>query len=48
LRLAYRFSPLSSRQEHSSIQEDKELDELRVLPLVLKVAGRRLASIQLG
>ena len=31
-----------------SIQIDVELEELRALPLVLKVARRRLASMQLG
>jgi hypothetical protein len=43
-----RFSPLSSRQEHGSIQTDMELEELRVLHLNLKAAGRILASRQLG
>jgi hypothetical protein len=43
-----RFSPLSSRQEHGSIQADMRLEELRIPPLVLKAARRRLASRQLG
>jgi hypothetical protein len=38
-----RFSPLSSRQEHGSIQAGMGLEELRVLHLVLK-ANRKLAS----
>jgi hypothetical protein len=43
-----RFSPLSSRQEHSSVQMDMGLKELKVLLLALKTARRRLASGQLG
>ena len=39
-----RFSPLSSRQEHGRAQADVGLEELRVPPLVLKAASRRLAS----
>jgi len=45
--LAYRFSPLSSRQEHGSIQKNM-VQELRVLRLHLKAARRRLTSRQLG
>jgi hypothetical protein len=41
-----RFSPLSSRWEHGSIQAGMGLEELRVPPLVLK-AARRLAPRQL-
>jgi len=43
-----RFSPLSSRQEHGSVQTAKRLEELRVLPLVLKAASRILASRHLA
>jgi hypothetical protein len=43
-----RFSPLSSRREHGSIQAGMAQEELRVLLLHLKVARRRLASSQLG
>jgi hypothetical protein len=43
-----RFSPLSSRWEHGSIQANVGLEKLRVLPLVPKAARRRLASKQLG
>jgi hypothetical protein len=42
-----RFSPLSSRQEHSSIQAGLVQEELRVLHLYLKASKRRLASRQL-
>jgi hypothetical protein len=42
-----RFSPLSSRQGHGSIQAGMVWEELRVLHLHLK-ADRRLASRQLG
>ena len=42
-----RFSPLLSRQEHGSIQADG-MEELRVPPLILKTAKRRLASMELG
>jgi hypothetical protein len=42
-----RFSPLSSRREHGSIQIDMVQEELRVLHLHLK-AARRLSSKQLG
>jgi hypothetical protein len=42
-----RFSPLSSRWEHGSIQADMGLEELRVTSLVPK-AARRLASRELG
>jgi hypothetical protein len=45
---AQRFSPLSSRREHGSVQVDMGLEEQRVPPLVLKAARRRLASRQLG
>jgi hypothetical protein len=47
LGLAQRFSPLSLRQEHGSVQEDVGLEKLRVAPLVSKAAQRRLASKQL-
>jgi len=43
-----RFSPVSSRQEHDSIQAGMVQEELRVLHLHLKAARRRLASGQLG
>jgi hypothetical protein len=43
-----RFSPLSARQEHGSIQASMVLEELRVPPLVQKAAGGRLASKKLG
>ena len=43
-----RFSPLSSRQEHDSIQAGMVQEELRVLHLLLKAASRRLTSRQLG
>jgi hypothetical protein len=43
-----RFSSLSSRQEHGSIQAGMVQDELRVLYLYLKAAKRILASRQLG
>jgi len=43
-----RFSPLSSRQEHDSIEADVWLEELRVLLLVPKAARGRLAFKQLG
>jgi len=43
-----RFSSLSSRQEHGSIQADMGLEELRVPPLVPKAARRRLGTRQLG
>jgi hypothetical protein len=42
-----RFSSLSSRWEHGSIQTDMGLEELRVLHLHPK-ADRRLAPRQLG
>jgi hypothetical protein len=37
-----RFSPLSSRWEHGSFQADRVQEELRVLHLDLKAAGRIL------
>jgi hypothetical protein len=43
-----RFSPLSSRQEHDSVEADVWLEELRVLLLVPKAARGRLAFKQLG
>jgi hypothetical protein len=43
-----RFSLLSSRQEHGSIQAGMVQEELRVLHLDLKAASRILASRQLG
>jgi hypothetical protein len=42
-----RFSPVSSRQEHSSIREGMVQEELRVLHLHLKAARRILTSRQL-
>jgi hypothetical protein len=42
-----RFSWLSSRQEHGSIQASMVQEELKVLPLLLKSIRRRLASKQL-
>jgi hypothetical protein len=42
-----RFSPLSSRWEHGSIQAGMVQKELRVLHLHLKAAQRRMASRQL-
>jgi hypothetical protein len=38
-----RFSPLSSKQEHGSVQAGMMQEELRVLNLHLKAARRRLA-----
>jgi hypothetical protein len=43
-----RFSALSSRQEHGSIQAGMVQEELRFLHLYLKAANRILASRQLG
>jgi hypothetical protein len=43
-----RFSPLSSRWEHGSVQAGIVQEELRVLYLHLKAARRRLAFRQLG
>jgi hypothetical protein len=43
-----RFSPLSSRQEHGSIQAYMVQKELRVFHLHLKAASRTLTSRQLG
>ena len=43
-----RFSPLSSRQEHGSIQAGMVQEELRVPHFHLKAASRILASRQLG
>jgi hypothetical protein len=43
-----RFSPLSSRWEHGSIQEGMWQAELRVLCLHPKAATGRLTSRQLG
>jgi hypothetical protein len=48
LGLAYRFSPLSSRWEHGSIQAGMVQEELRVLCLHPKAASGRLTSRQLG
>ena len=48
MELAYRFSPLSSRWEHGSIQAGMVQEELRVLHFYLKAARRILASRQLG
>jgi hypothetical protein len=45
---AQRFSPLSSRQEHGSIQGGMAQAELRVLHLHPKAASGRLTSRQLG
>jgi hypothetical protein len=42
------YHPLSSRQEHDSIQAGMVQAELRVLHLHLKAASRILASRQLG
>ena len=42
-----RFSPLSSRKEHGSIQAGMVQEELSVLHLHLKAASRMLASRQL-
>jgi hypothetical protein len=39
-----RFSPLSSRQEHGSMQAGMVLEELRILHLHPKEAGSRLLS----
>jgi hypothetical protein len=44
----WRFSPLSSRQEHGSIEAGSVQEELRILHLHLKAAIRLLASRQLG
>jgi hypothetical protein len=43
-----KFSPLSSKREHGSIQPGMMQAELRVLYLHLKAASRILASRQLG
>jgi hypothetical protein len=43
-----RFSPLSSRWEHGSIQAGMAQEELRVLCLHPKAASERLTSRQLG
>jgi hypothetical protein len=43
-----RFSPLSSRQKHSSIQAGVIQVELRVVHLHLKASSRVLASKQQG
>ena len=43
-----RFSPLSSRQEHGSIQAGMVQAELRIQHLHLKAASRILTSRQLG
>jgi hypothetical protein len=55
LRLAYRFRgsfrsnyPISSRQEHGSIQAVMVQEKLRVLHLHLKTAGERLTSMLSG
>jgi hypothetical protein len=37
-----RFSPLSSRREHGSIQAGTVQEELRVPPLISKAASSRL------
>jgi hypothetical protein len=42
-----RFSPLSSRGEHCSIQAGMVQEELRILHLHLKAANRILTSRQL-
>jgi hypothetical protein len=43
-----RFSPLSSRWEHGSIQAGIAQEELRVLCLHPKAASGRLTSRQIG
>jgi hypothetical protein len=43
-----RFSPLSSRWEHGSIQAGMAQEELRVLCLHPKAASGRLTSRQIG
>jgi hypothetical protein len=43
-----RFSPLSSRWEHGSIQTGMAQEELRVLCLHPKAASGRLTSRQIG
>jgi hypothetical protein len=43
-----RFSPLSLRLEHGSIQAGMVQEELRALHLVPKANGERLASRELG
>jgi hypothetical protein len=40
------FTPLSSRQEHGSVQVGMAQEELRVLHLDLKAARRRLSVFQ--
>jgi hypothetical protein len=42
-----RFSPLSSREEHGSVQAGRVQEELRVPPLVPKAAISMLSSRQL-
>jgi hypothetical protein len=44
LGLDYRFNPLSSRQEHSSIKAGMVKEELRVLQLDMKSDSRILTS----
>jgi hypothetical protein len=44
LELAYRFSPLSSRREHGSIQANVGLEELRAPSLVPKAAKTRFSK----
>jgi hypothetical protein len=43
-----RFSPLSSKWKHGSIQAGMAQEELRVLHLHVKAASRILTSRQLG
>jgi hypothetical protein len=43
-----KFSPLSSRWEHGSIQAGMAQEELRVLQPHIKATGRKMASRQLG
>jgi hypothetical protein len=43
-----RFSPVSSRQDHGSLQAGLVQKELRIQHLHLKAASRILASRQLG
>jgi hypothetical protein len=43
-----RFSPLSLRREHGSIQADIVQEKLRVLCLHVKAASRILTSRKLG
>jgi hypothetical protein len=46
--MVQRFCPLSSRQDHESIQAGMVEEEIRVLQLHLNVTSRILTSMKLG